>query len=777
MANNIVNYILSVDSEGAITGLKKVGSESKKAKDGLDKARDSGKKAGVDFKAAFSKIGIAAAAGTAAIAAMTAATIATVKSIKSFTVAAVDMINDLGDIGNRSGVAADTIGALKAAFHASGQDASQVHQVLDVVAKKLGSLSRGSKAAEDAFSKYGIATHDLNGDLRSNNDILRDSMHVIQDLTDTSKRSRAAVELFGVGGQRLSQALGAGNFDKFLEFVNEFGAVAGPRAAKAAALFQDSVSLKNVAFEGFREELVLSLGLMEKFAAGLRALMMFFSGLKKVIIINKDAINEFATFSIESINNLLKMTIDFISLGVVPMGQGLQGLVEGSLLFGAAISRHVIKVLFLAIAALQKYAFVSDLVFGTKLVKSVETGLQSLIDLHNQLDPSTDQGMRNFTAFQEGAAKSMKLFSDITTTATKKTKGFSDGLNGLGDGLDDNAEKIDHLSESLKVIDKLLSKAGLPSGLTFGGIEDARSQVDTLIRGLGELGASKKLPTIQLPQGALDLSTAAKGASSSLLPIAAQIAIATALVPGIVLVASKIGALGDTANEINDKIEKSNRDRAKNIEQGLQFLPEVLVKTLPKVLVIFADAIIFGLAKAIAEIVNGLINVLNRLFTRQGRQEARAARREGAQGRFDEFMNRLSTLGDIAFEGSRSRKDQENIFTKGADRIISIFQRIGAFGSSVFEGMRSGGRIPSARSGLNFTGNNAGLHLLHKNEFVVPESGQAPQSVQRAMSGMGGSVNIVINSQVVEQNAIDHLVRQIEKRFSTFGQSTSPLFR
>ena len=101
---------------------------------------------------------------------------------------------------------------------------------------------------------------------------------------------------------------------------------------------------------------------------------------------------------------------------------------------------------------------------------------------------------------------------------------------------------------------------------------------------------------------------------------------------------------------------------------------------------------------------------------------------------------------------------------------------MGVLGDIAFEGMRAGGRIPSARSGLNFTGENAGLALLHKNEFVVPESGQAPQSVKRAMGGMGGSVNLVINAQVVEQNAVDELVRQIERRFRTFGQSTSPLF-
>ena len=69
-----------------------------------------------------------------------------------------------------------------------------------------------------------------------------------------------------------------------------------------------------------------------------------------------------------------------------------------------------------------------------------------------------------------------------------------------------------------------------------------------------------------------------------------------------------------------------------------------------------------------------------------------------------------------------------------------------------------------------------GLAMLHRGEFVVPETGQMPQAVQRTM-GMGQSgINITINAAVVESNAVDELVRQIERRFQTFGSSTSPLF-
>ena len=40
----------------------------------------------------------------------------------------------------------------------------------------------------------------------------------------------------------------------------------------------------------------------------------------------------------------------------------------------------------------------------------------------------------------------------------------------------------------------------------------------------------------------------------------------------------------------------------------------------------------------------------------------------------------------------------------------------------------------------------------------------------------GGGVTININSAVTERSAVDALVRKIEDRFGSFGQSTSPLF-
>ena len=216
----------------------------------------------------------------------------------------------------------------------------------------------------------------------------------------------------------------------------------------------------------------------------------------------------------------------------------------------------------------------------------------------------------------------------------------------------------------------------------------------------------------------------------------------SAVVFGGMAIAAKLGKMGETPQEIKDQVRQNLTTNIEAIERGLQVLPNILRQVLPDMFVLLVDALIFGFAKALAEKLGIVVDFLRGIFTREGRQQRREERVTGAE-RVSEFMRRLGVLGDIIMGDS----------------------------------MRAGGKfIPSARGGIKFTGAEDGLAMLHRGEFVVPESGQMPQAVQRNMNNQNPSVNLVINAAVVDLNAVDELVRMIERRFTTFGQSQSPLF-
>jgi hypothetical protein len=91
---------------------------------------------------------------------------------------------------------------------------------------------------------------------------------------------------------------------------------------------------------------------------------------------------------------------------------------------------------------------------------------------------------------------------------------------------------------------------------------------------------------------------------------------------------------------------------------------------------------------------------------------------------------------------------------------------------------RTGGRFISARSGIRYTGMSDGLAMLHRNEFVVPESGARPQAINRIIQGQqsGGGITINVNADIVERNAVEEIVRKIERQFLDFGTAKSTLF-
>ena len=121
----VVKYILDISSGKAEAGLEKVSRSAKKTEKSLDRTRVSGLKMSKALKVgaagmAVGVLGAAAAVGTLAVAFKAAA-----EAAVNLTKDVVDSVNRLNDLSAVSGVAAETIQGVSAAFVASGQEASK----------------------------------------------------------------------------------------------------------------------------------------------------------------------------------------------------------------------------------------------------------------------------------------------------------------------------------------------------------------------------------------------------------------------------------------------------------------------------------------------------------------------------------------------------------------------------------------------------------------------------------------------------------------------------
>ena len=757
MAQNLVEYVLDIKTKAAEKGLDNVVD----ALEDVEKELKKTQKESADTSSSFDKLkkaGMAVGKVTAVLAAVGVAVLAAGKAAFEASKKVTDLVNELNDLSVRSGVSAKTIQGLRQALLSSGQSAEGLTEILGAISGQFAQLGTEGSAVEKKFQSFGVAVRDTNGDLRSNNDILLDSIKLLQGISDSSDRSRASVALFGEAGAKLNQALAAGNFEKFLSFTEKFGIDTGPEASKAAAHFQFVLSGLGTVLNGTLQKFVTATDGQNKFIKG----MIRLGGIVAFTGSLVESFSDEIGFVTDKLLDLLKFGIkQTILILTGPFALALGSIINNLELFG-------IQVDFVNKAMSSLANFTIETVDPTNTLSNAIDKAKADMKEYNEAMEGVNI---NLDAFGNGATEASTEMDNLGKSTEETTEKIRDLIDVVNDLLDRfvsfniakfvsdfaigfaaidkiinksfDASKIDLFANTLrkKLLDTvtLNAEAGMLDGQAFGEITIEATKFTRFEEFINKM----KLGVAEI------FSIAVKGLGRSVSRIsgalskglAAGAALAVTGVLAVLKIAEGLGQRGSTVAEIEKSVEEDIRARAKAIELGLQALPRILFNVLPPILIEFVDRLIFGLIKGFAEQFNNVVNVFKSLFTREGRQELKAQRDRRQEARGEEFRRRLEQLVNIA-------------------------------------GFRSGGRyLPSARGGIKFTGmQDQGLAMLHRGEFVVPETGQMPQAVQRTM-GMGqGGMTININAAVVESNAVDELVRQIERRFQTFGSSTSPLF-
>ena len=777
MATNTVQYIIDIVTGTAkknLHGLEKSVEDLNRDLERTEKvSKNTKKEVGVNFETLKAK----AILGSAAIAAFTTATF-------KATTKVVDLVNNLNDLSVRSGLATDTIQALEQAMRASGQPAEGLNEILNAMAGQFAQLSKEGSEVEKKFKTFGIAVKESNGDLRSNNDILLDIITQLQGIKDNSERSRRAVFLLGESGAKLNQALASGEFKEFLDFTKEFGVKTGVEASKQAAQFQSALAAMGTVLNGTIQQFVNVTGLQERFVGlivetgsklafmqslmtSLNKLFRGFSDLLfKLVFIDIyeliSILGDLAQYFISIIPNSLKNTTNAFTNKLTKTFDDISKMIFGPFT----------KAFDFAIDIVDSYLTTISKMLN-ELARTIGDfiGFDEVIEAFEKATDAADRYKERSLAIPDLSAKSSVIvnnLNDIEGAVNQAT----DSLKTLNNILDDffskftkfdvgsfiasfavvfvvlnkkfnelfDASKIDRFANTLRK--KLFGQAQKMADTSIGGFGEITIEA-TKFTGLQEFLAKMKLGLAEIFSiGIKGLGKAGNRISSALSGgLSAGATTALTGVAAVIGIVKNLGKRGDSPKEIQKSVEQDIRATAKGIEMGLRVLPGILFETLPPLLLEFVDRLVFGFLKGIAEQINLVINAFKSIFTREGRQERKEAKEKRKEARGEEFERRLGVLFDIISK-------------------------------------RSGGRyIPSARGGIKFTGQDEGLAMLHRGEYVVPETGQAPQGVQRTMMGMGsGGVTININAHVVESNAVDELVRQIERRFQAFGSSTSPLF-
>jgi hypothetical protein len=766
MADTVVQYVLRVDSKAAqkaldstakeaddlTKSLDKLGNESKDASKDLDKTEKSSKKtqgglsklskAAKVSRVAIAGVGAVAVGAVATVGALATAYIAAGKAAFNFTREVVDSVNDLNDLSAQSALSAQSIQAVRLAFEGSGQSAESASAFISRFPRLMADLEAGTSRASESAKKLGLEITDASGQIKSSDQILRETIGSLQQIENDTERTTTAFLLLGRNAGQLLQAFAkTSNFENFLALSKEFGVKTGPEASAAAGQFQELLAALSVVIDGTKQALVEAVGGVGFFNEFLLKTLKLVAGVQVLLEQNKESINSFSTALVQ------------IGGGVVDVFRSMLSGLENFI--AEAVSFMVMK-LTTPLFILNQIGAISDETFAK--IENVGIATQKAGRALEEIAVGVQRTEEGAVSAGERVEELVKGILAGLTIESKKAQvpvdDLANAINGLGKTAEQSGEQ--DLDQNLlrEARDQIFSIAKDFSVLS-PEIRNAQDTVDILKSAIEELESQNKSTAFsntllveaerRLAQARQDAARQAKQAKfdTAASVVGAVGGLDVAQLAGFINPA--LGAITGTLITLGEKSPDQIRDealaQAEALKNGLAVLPELILSIIPHLAIAITEAIIDGFLMIFVNLKNLIVEAFNTAFS---------------------FRDRSPDGNDRARRRRRRRQ--------------TLLDFINPMESASFMG---GGRfVPSAQGGIRFTGAQDGLAQLHRGEFVVPQSGQRPQQVDRQLNRTtGGGMTININSAVVDRNAVDALVREIEIRFNNqFGTSSSSLF-
>ena len=783
--SNTVEYDILVEVLGAVKDLKKLQTQTKKTKEKFDDTKKSGVEFAGQVGAAFTGIKGAADSVIGAVQKVAGAFLDAAVASFELSRSVVDNINDLNDLSARSSISAQNIEALKLAFVASGQSADSAKTILSQFPRVLTQIQTNGSKASNVMDKLGVAVRDkATGAFRSGNEVFAESIRKIQGIQDQTLKAQTATALFGRSAGDLLQALAAGEFDEFTDSIERYGTKAGPEASKQAAEFQKRLALLGVLADRSKQAFVQNTGALDFFIQALRTTQQALAGLNAFLQVGQKGVRALAkdvfNFTVRSFAALGSVVLDLIGgplLNLIRTIDTLQQQITGVSLFEAAIQE--IKEF-----TVQQY----------NLTEALNAGLAAFKAEGEIINQSTQATANN--AQQNMLAEHQ--IKGLTKALTEKDTASKKDSDSTKDAAKAERERAKAIAQTIARIAKLGKERFAASQKAFSiqqsANEDLLSDLDKInqrekerLEQLKQITQQQKISTeeaqkavkaraqrertaLSEAQSAAQIGgvggqvASAIGAVSD--PSALVSAIGSAFGPVGMAISESINALAVLGEKSPEEIQQEFEAFFEAVVKGIGILIPLLVEILPPIVFKAAGMISLALLKLPFQMVSFIAKGLVEAFKFIG-------------GIFTDPMKFFTGISDAigaSLEGVGDAIGEAIAFLFRP--VTQVINSIAEFFGGGTQSFMSGGRFLSAQGGLRFTGREQGLALLHSGETVVPRSGQMSSTVARDMQAQtgGGGVTININSAVTERSAIDSLVRKIEDRFGSFGQSTSPLF-
>ena len=173
---------------------------------------------------------------------------------------AINTADEFAKMSQKVGVSVEVLSGLSFAANLAGTNIGTVEKGLGLLSKNLNDYSDGMGEAKDSFEELGISAVDLDGNLRSTDDVLFEMADKFKVMPDGTKKTALAMEIFGKAGKDLIPMLNAGSdgLHDMLTEADSLGQVMSTETAQAAERFNDSLERLKTSLSGVINKIIAS---------------------------------------------------------------------------------------------------------------------------------------------------------------------------------------------------------------------------------------------------------------------------------------------------------------------------------------------------------------------------------------------------------------------------------------------------------------------------------------------------------------------------------------
>lgn len=195
------------------------------------------------LKSGFKAISVA---GAAAVAGISAATAAVVK----LTTGAAQAADRIDKMSQKIGISREAFQEMDFIASQSGTSVEVLQQGMKTLRGEMMNAADDTSDAAQEFKRLGIQIKDSNGKMRSQEDVMFDTLSALQAIPDETERAAMATKLFGRAGVELVPLLnsGTGSIEEMRAKAHELGLVLDDEAIDAGVKLTDTMDQVKRAF-------------------------------------------------------------------------------------------------------------------------------------------------------------------------------------------------------------------------------------------------------------------------------------------------------------------------------------------------------------------------------------------------------------------------------------------------------------------------------------------------------------------------------------------------